>query len=94
MPARLSGERSEAAIECRHVPSGLPIEYRVVSSPAGKARSAAAAIVQLCAVRPCGDVVGRESLFDQLCLVLDNLENGLWISEIGQIEYDHIRTAH
>jgi hypothetical protein len=45
VPARLSGERSEAAIERRHVPSGLSVSCREVSSPAGKARSAAAAIV-------------------------------------------------
>jgi hypothetical protein len=41
----LSGERSEAAIERRHVLSGPHVECRVVSIPAGKARSAAAAIV-------------------------------------------------
>jgi hypothetical protein len=45
VPARLSGKRSEAAIERRYVPSGLSIDCRVVSFPAGKARSAAAAIV-------------------------------------------------
>ena len=42
-----AGEQRDPVPECRHVPSGLSIECREVSSPAGKARSAVAAIVQL-----------------------------------------------
>ncbi len=42
-----AGEQRDPAPECRHVPSGLSIKCRVVLIPAGKARSAAAAIVQL-----------------------------------------------
>jgi hypothetical protein len=52
-----AGEQRDPAPECRHVPSGLSIECRVVSSPAGKARSAAAAIVQLCDLHSCVNLV-------------------------------------
>jgi hypothetical protein len=43
--ARKPVSDSDPAPERRHVPSGPSIECREVSSPAGKARSAAAAIV-------------------------------------------------
>ena len=46
-----AGEQRDPAPECRHVPSGLSVVCREVLFPAGKARSAAAAIVQLYDIR-------------------------------------------